>query len=155
EAFSERLQTKAKDLDDQTRDYLNRIVNSTKRMRDLINDLLNYSRISTKARPFVPVDLTAVATAAIFDLEGHIQQTGGRVETDSLPTIEADAMQMRQLLNHLVGNALKFRRPEAPPLVQIAAVQRGHIVTISVSDNGIGFEEVYLDRIFNVFQRLH
>jgi PAS domain S-box-containing protein len=155
EAFSERLQTKAKDLDEQSRDYLHRIVSSSNRMRDLINDLLSYSRITRKAQPFAPVDLDEIAHAVISDLEGRIHQTGGRVEARRLPTIEADAMQMRQLFTNLIANALKFRRAEEPPIVQISALPRGRNVVISISDNGIGFDEIYLDRIFDVFQRLH
>ena len=155
EAFSERLQIKSKDLDDQSRDYLHRIVNSAHRMRDLINDLLGYSRISTKAQPFSQVDLGEIASAVISDLEGRIHQTGGRVETGVMPTIEADPLQMRQLFTNLIANALKFRRPEAAPVVRISAAARGQKVTIWFSDNGIGFDEIYLDRIFDVFQRLH
>src|SRR5262249_10897929 len=98
QAFSERLQVKSPHLDDQGRDYLQRIVRSVGRMRDLINDLLAFSRVSTKAQPFEAVNLNDIARAVVSDLEGRIQQTGGRVELEQLPSIEADPMQMRQLL---------------------------------------------------------
>jgi signal transduction histidine kinase len=89
-----------------------------------------------------------------------LQQEGGRVEIGDLPTIDADPLQMRQLLQNLIGNGLKFRRPDVPPVVRVAAeiirsTDRGPDCRLTVADNGIGFEEVYLDRIFNVFQRLH
>jgi PAS domain S-box-containing protein len=155
EAFSQRLQTKAQALDEQSADYLQRIVRSVGRMRDLINDLLMFSRVSSKAKPFVPVSLDEIARAVVSDLEGRIQQTDGRVELQELPSLEADPMQIRQLLTNLIGNALKFRRAEEPPLVRVAANENESMVTLTVSDNGIGFEETYLDRIFEVFQRLH
>jgi signal transduction histidine kinase len=133
-------------------------------MRSLIDALLTFSRVTTKAQPFVPVDLAATAEEAISDLEERIHRTNGRVELGPLPTIEADPLQMRQLLQNLIGNGLKFTRPGAPPVVKVASRQlspaerNGDSVPsweISVSDNGIGFEEVYLDRIFELFQRLH
>jgi signal transduction histidine kinase len=100
----------------------------------------------------------------ISDLEERIHRTNGRVELGALPTIEADPLQMRQLLQNLIANGLKFTRPGAPPVVMVASRQldpaerNGDSVPgweISVSDNGIGFEEVYLDRVFELFQRLH
>jgi PAS domain S-box-containing protein len=155
QTFSERLQTQATNLDGQSRDYLQRIVRSVGRMRDLINDLLTFSRVSSKAKPFIPVSLDEIALSVVSDLEGRIQQSGGRVQLGPLPSIEADPMQIRQLLTNLIGNALKFRRPEEPPVVRVTAEEAGSTVTITVADNGIGFEEIYLDRIFEVFQRLH
>jgi light-regulated signal transduction histidine kinase (bacteriophytochrome) len=155
QAFSERLQAKAQNLDEQSLDYLQRIVRSVGRMRDLINDLLMFSRVSTKAKPFEPARLDEIAQAVISDLEGRIQQTGGRVEVETLPQIDADPMQIRQLLTNLIGNALKFRRPEEPPLVRVASIQNDTTISMTISDNGIGFDEAYLDRIFQVFQRLH
>src|SRR5262249_20124302 len=156
EAFSQRLQNKAAaGLDEQSKDYLQRIVQSACRMRDLINDLLSFSRVGTKAQPFARVDLHDIARAVVSDLEERLRQTGGRIEIGPLPAIDADAMQMRQLLTNLIGNALKFRRVEEPPLVRVDAAPQDAALTITVSDNGIGFEEIYLDRIFDLFQRLH
>jgi len=146
---------------------MERMQKAASRMQTLINDLLSFSRVTTKARPFVPVDLAEVAREVLNDLEGRIEQVKGRVEVGALPTIDAEALQMRQLLQNLIGNALKFRRPEAPPVVKVAAEivdspspEDGARVVkklcrLTVSDNGIGFDEKYLDRIFNVFQRLH
>jgi light-regulated signal transduction histidine kinase (bacteriophytochrome) len=99
----------------------------------------------------------------VNDLEGRIEQVKGRVEVvGTLPVIDAEALQMRQLLQNLMGNALKFRRPEEPPVVKVEAeiisgpgTPPQQLCKLMVSDNGIGFDEKYLDRIFNVFQRLH
>ncbi len=135
--------------------------NAASRMQVLINDLLLFSRVTTKALPFSAVDLTLIAHEVIIDLEALVQATRGTVTIDQLPTIEADPLQMRQLLQNLVGNALKFHKPEVPPLVHISAQLRVDPQTdeeqclLTVEDNGIGFDEKYLDRIFTVFQRLH
>jgi signal transduction histidine kinase len=128
-------------------------------MHVLINDLLTFSRVTSKAQPFVPVDLGKIAREVLSDLEVRIQQTGGQVETGALPTIDADPLQMRQLLQNLVGNGLKFHRPDEPPVVRLsAAVERNGgppRARLVIADNGIGFDMKYLDRIFTPFQRLH
>jgi len=169
QAFGDLLKTEyAATLDVEGRDYLERMQNAASRMQTLINDLLMLARLGSEARPFVVVDLNRVAREVVADLEAQIVRTGGRVDLGDLPTIEADPLQMRQLLQNVIGNALKFCRPEQPPVVKI----RNHLVAdaeprlaastpgdsycrISVEDNGIGFDEKYLDRIFAVFQRLH
>ena len=98
----------------------------------------------------------------VDDLEGRIELVKGRVEVGTLPVIDAEPLQMRQLLQNLIGNALKFRRPEEPPVVKVnaeiipdPAAPEKNLCRLTVSDNCIGFDEKYLDRIFNVFQRLH
>lgn len=167
--FGERLREKAADrLDAETSDYLQRMQKAASRMQVLINDLLAFSRVTTKAQPFTRVDLTHTAQEVIEDLEARIEMTQGRVELGQLPAIDAEPLQMRQLIQNLIGNALKFRRPEVQPVVKIEAkVFSGlspqappdsplqDLCELTVSDNGIGFDEKYLDRIFNVFQRLH
>lgn len=157
QAFGDRLKTKyGPALTDEGRDYLDRMQKSAHRMHTLINDLLAYSRVATKGQPFTPVDLNQVARDVLSDLEVRTQQSGGQVEMGELPVLEADPLQMRQLLQNLIGNALKFYRPEHPPVVRVTAetVDDG-LCQISVADNGIGFDEKYLDRIFTPFQRLH
>ena len=136
-------------------------------MQTLINDLLSFSRVTTKARPFTPVNLAEIAREVVNDLEGRIEQVKGHVELGKLPSLTRTELQMRQLLQNLIGNALKFRKPEMPVKVEAQMIwypppqvrRRGTAVQefaeLTVSDNGIGFEEKYLDRIFNVFQRLH
>jgi PAS domain S-box-containing protein len=169
QTFADRLQAKfALTLGTQGREYLERMHTSAVRMRTLINDLLAFSRVTIQAKPFVAVDLGRVAREVVYDLEDRIQQTHGRVEVGDLPTLEADPVQLRQLLQNLIGNALKFHRPGVPPVVRVEGrVLSGRkrpftgdgrsdpLVEITVADNGIGFEEKYLNRIFEVFQRLH
>ena len=163
QAFGDRLQLRyERELGEQGRDYLSRMLASATRMRSLIDALLTFSRVTTKAQPFTPVDLAETAQEVVLDLEDRIQRTGGRVEVGALPSLEADPLQMRQLLQNLIGNGLKFVRPEVPPVVQVESrifnhAENGEIARceISVRDNGVGFEEVYLDRIFELFQRLH
>lgn len=161
QSFSDRLLTRAKsELNEDCRDYLDRIQNSAKRMATLISDLLTYSRVTTRAQPFVPVNLNDIVKHAISDLEVRVEQTRGKVEYGKLETIDADALQMHQLFLNLINNALKFHRPNEIPEVRISTkildAEKGKkLCEISVQDNGIGFEEKYLDRIFTIFQRLH
>ena len=161
--FGERLKEKNTDkFDPESLDYLARMQSAAGRMQTLINSLLTFSRVTTKAQPFAPVNLAEIAASVVDDLEGRIEQVKGRVEVGSLPVIDAEPVQMRQLLQNLIGNALKFRRPEEPPVVKVEAqiipdpgTPEKQLCRLTVSDNCIGFDEKYVDRIFNVFQRLH
>ncbi len=161
--FGERLKEKnAGTFGPESLDYLDRMQKAAGRMQTLINELLSFSRVTTKAQPFQPVNLAEVAAGVLDDLEGRIELVKGRVEVGALPVIDAEPVQMRQLLQNLIGNALKFRRPEVPPVVKVNAEIIADPVTpgkplcrLTVSDNCIGFDEKYVDRIFNVFQRLH
>ncbi len=160
--FGDRLETQfAQALPEQARDYLMRMLSAAGRMRALIDDLLTYSRVARKARNFVPVDLAEVANEVVADLDGRLQVTGGRVEIGPLPTLDADKTQMRQLLQNVIANALKFRKPEEPPVVQVdshldvVSSVAGPLWEIEVRDNGIGFDNQYRDRIFNLFERLN
>lgn len=160
QAFGDLLKTRCEDtLSEQGRDYLARMQNAAGRMHVLINDLLSLSRVGTRRQPFVRVDLGTVLQAVLSDLEVRIQELGARMETGTMPVIEADPLQMSQLLQNLIGNALKFHRPGETPRVRIqgemVAGEEGPACRILVEDNGIGFDEKYLDRIFQVFQRLH
>ena len=160
--FGERLKEReAAKFESESRDYLDRMQKAAGRMQGLINDLLAFSRVTTKAQPFTPVNLAEVAGGVVDDLEGRIELVKGRVEVGALPVIDAEPLQMRQLLQNLIGNALKFRRPDQPPVVKVEAqiipdpdTPKRKLCRLTVSDNGIGFDERYLDRIFNVFQRL-
>jgi len=128
-----------------------------------IDDLLAYSRITTKSESPVAVDIDELVGDVVSDLGTRLDQTGGAVEVDTLPTLEADHTQMRQLMQNLIGNALKYHKPDTPPLVKVYATPgngakpAGHedFHRIVVEDNGIGFDEKYKERIFGVFQRLH
>lgn len=159
QAFSDRLQVKcAPALGDQGKEYLERIVNAVTRMRSLINDLLAFSRVTLKGQPFSRVDLQTVAREVVSDLEILIQQSGGRVELGPMPTIQADPLQMRQLFQNLIGNALKFHREGVPPVVRVAAEivkeGAGTVIRLTVADNGIGFDPRYASKVFGLFERL-
>jgi PAS domain S-box-containing protein len=168
QAFGDRLKIKcAAGLGENGRDYLDRMQDAARRMQILLHDLLTLSRVTSKAQPFEPVDLRKVVEDVVSNLEVHIEQTGALVEIGRLPTIDADAAQMRQLFQNLISNALKFQREGTVPEVIISAkvldnaeslpgaMPGEEICQIMVRDNGIGFDERYLDRIFQVFQRLH
>jgi signal transduction histidine kinase len=168
QAFSDRLRSRyGNNLDDQGRDYLDRVQNAAARMQTLINDLLTYSRVASNAQPFVATDLVSITRDVVSDLEVRIEQSNGRVEVGDLPTLDADPLQVRQLMQNLIGNSLKYRRPEVPPVVKVWSKSTPHdplrgpehssrpFCQILVEDNGIGFDEVYSERIFTIFQRLH
>lgn len=156
-SFGERLSaTAGPALEGDARQHLERMLGAAARMRTLISDLLTYSQVTTRGQPFVSTDLAGIAREVVADLETAIAETGGRVEVGELPVIEADALQMRQLLQNLVGNALKYRRTDKPPVVRIScsSPDRQHC-TITVADNGIGFNQEYAEKIFKMFERLH
>ncbi|HSH18694.1 MAG TPA: ATP-binding protein [Candidatus Saccharimonadales bacterium] len=135
--------------------YLNGMQKSSERMRRLINDLLTYSRVTTQAQPFEKVDLRQLTQEALEDMQARIQETKAVVTVGRLGTLEADPLQLRLLLQNLISNALKYARPGVPPEVRVEGRRENGNLVLSVSDNGIGFEEQYLDRIFTIFQRLH
>jgi two-component system sensor kinase FixL len=161
QAFGDRLKAKLDEsLPPQARDYLDRMQNAAARMRTLIDDLLAFSRVIRNSEPFATVDLKQITKEVLGDLELRIEKSAGRVEVGDLPTIEADATQMRQLMLNLIGNALKFQAPGAHPLVKIhsrqfSSMSGEQFCEITIQDNGIGFEEQYAEKIFAVFQRLH
>lgn len=155
-AFGERLADECgAELDDRGRDYVARMQNSATRMTELITDLLRYARVTSQARPFEPTDLNVVVADAVSDLEDRITRENGRVVTGDLPTIEADPTQIRQLIQNLVGNGLKFHRPDIDPEVTITAETGAERTAILIADNGIGFDPKYAGRIFQPFRRLH
>ncbi|MCE5269102.1 MAG: PAS domain S-box protein [Planctomycetaceae bacterium] len=168
-AFCDRLQANcAGKLDDTGADCLQRILSAASRMQALIDGLLSLSRVTTQGHEFVAVDLAQIAREVLSDLEVQIEQSGGRVELGHLPTIQADPLQMRQLLQNLIANGLKFHKPEEPPVVKVGGRfahgrhDRGNAppaadeqCKIIIEDNGIGFEQRHQERIFGIFQRLH
>jgi PAS domain S-box-containing protein len=168
QSFGDRVKTKCEKIDlGEAGDYLARMQNAAARMQTLINDLLAFSRVIRSSQPFVPVDLGAVTKEVLGDLEVRIEKNGARVDVGELPTINGDPTQMRQLMQNLLSNALKFQPPGAQPVVTIrsrefspdegagASVNANRMWEITVQDNGIGFEEKHLEKIFAVFQRLH
>jgi PAS domain S-box-containing protein len=169
QAFGDRLVKRSRDLlGPDGQEYVDRMQASARRMRTLIDDLLAFSRVSTKPQGLAPVDLGGIVRDVVWDLDTRLAQTGGRVDVGDLPTYAADPTQMRQLFQNLIGNALKFARPGVPPEVTIRAVPwsvlpvdadppppGGDGYRITVADNGIGFDQTYGDRVFELFQRLH
>lgn len=165
QAFGDRLKTKdGHNLSEQGLDYLERMLSASARMQKLINDLLTFSRVSRQME-FVNVDLNVIVKEVLADLEILIEQTQAVVTVDTLPVIEAEPTQMRQLFQNLIANAIKFRKKDEQSYIRVYAklLQRqahltatpgDELVEIYVEDNGIGFDEKYLDRIFNIFQRL-
>ena len=161
QAFGDRLKGKsAAVLAPEAVDYLDRMQGAASRMRTLIDDLLAFSRVIRSSEPFVPVDLVKVTKEVLGDLEVRIEKSGAQVEVGDLPSIEADATQMHQLMLNLIGNALKFQMPGARPVVKVqsrllASASGEPLCELTVYDNGIGFDEKYSEKIFAVFQRLH
>ena len=166
QTFGDRVKEKwGEGLGEGGRDYLARMQNAAFRMQALINGLLTYSRVTSRPEPFSQVPLTPLVQEVVSDLAVRVDEAGARVEVGKLPVIESSPQQMRQLFQNLLGNSLKYRSQEKP-VIRVSANQvddpagkkndpGGPWVKIHVKDNGIGFEEKYLDRIFQPFQRLH
>ncbi len=153
--FAQLLQKRYGDsLGQDGKEFTDYIVQGTKRMQQLINDLLSYSRVATKARPFESVDLSEVVKRALENLQLLVEESAAEVIYSSLPTVSADASQMVQLFQNLIENAIKYRGKEVPRVV-ITAQKTGSEWLISVQDNGIGFDMTHAERVFQVFQRLH
>jgi light-regulated signal transduction histidine kinase (bacteriophytochrome) len=147
--------TESDRLSEQGQDFLRRMSDAAGRMRALIDDLLMFSRVSTKARPFAEVDLSETVAYVLSDLEVALEESGAQLTVDPLPTIEAEPMQMRQLLQNLLGNALKFRRDGVTPEITVRATVADGIAELTIADNGLGFDAQFATRIFRAFERLH
>jgi signal transduction histidine kinase len=157
QTFAGRLHAGYNDLlDAKGRDWLERMVGSTRRMRDLIQDFLKYSCITSVPEPFKAIDLRGPVEEAVTDLEVLIEETEARIDLGELPTIEANAVQMRRLFQNLIGNSIKYRG-EDKPVVRVYSKESpcAGFYEIRVEDNGSGFDQCYLDKIFKPFQRLH
>jgi PAS domain S-box-containing protein len=161
QAFGDRLKGKfGGAVAPEAQEYLERMQSAAARMRTLINDLLSFSRVIRRTEPFVPVDLGAVTKGVLGDLEVRIEKSGAKIHVGELPVIAADPMQMHQLLLNLLSNALKFQPAGGAPVVKVrsrtfSALSGEQFCEITVEDNGIGFDEKYLEKMFAVFQRLH
>ena len=155
--FADRLKKYCERVPDPTaHDYFDRIVKAALRMQKLIEDILVYSRVTTKAKPFEPVDLNTLFQEVVVDLEARLKDSEGRIEAAKLPVVRGDRAQLQQLFQNLISNALKFRKKEAPPRVIVTSrILDDRTAEISIQDNGIGFEEKFIEQIFQPFQRLH
>ena len=141
-------------LDKDADEFIGFAVEGAERMRQLVNDLLTYSRVGTKGKPFVEVAMEQVLDHALANLAVAIEEAGARVTHDRLPVVFGDPVQLGQLLQNLIGNAVKFRG-DSPPEIHLGAGREDGRWLIWVRDNGIGIEPQYIDRIFLIFQRLH
>ncbi len=155
--FGERIDAQNRpNFTNEEKEYILKMRHAANRMRKLIDDLLALARIGNQPTQFQKVDLNEIIGDVIKDLDLRIIQSGGHVETGSFPVIQADPVQMRQLFQNLVSNALKFKKPNEPPHVKISSrVADENLLEIQVKDNGIGFDEKYLSRVFKPFERLH
>jgi len=142
-------------LDQDAHDFIHYAVDGANRMQRLIQDLLAYSRITTRASPFVPLDLHEALGEAVANLQTAINESDAMVTNGELPSVNADRTQLVQVFQNLVGNAIKFRKEEDPPRIHVGAERTGSEWIISVKDNGIGIDPQYFNRLFAIFQRLH
>jgi PAS domain S-box-containing protein len=141
-------------LQGDAQEFMHYIVDGAARMKQLIEDLLAYSRVGTKGKEFKPVPVEAPLRKAITNLRAAIEESSAAVTWDPLPTVDADEMQLAQLFQNLMGNALKFRG-SGVPRIHVSAEEKDGEWHLSVADNGIGIEPQYFERIFMLFQRLH
>lgn len=142
-------------LDQTAQTYMQFAVEGAERMQTLINDLLLYSRAGTQAVNARTVSAEQIVDAAVRNLEVSIRESGAVIRYGNLPTILADETKLTQVFQNLLANGMKFHKPDTVPQVTISAKRESDNWVFSVADNGIGFEEKYADRIFQVFQRLH
>jgi light-regulated signal transduction histidine kinase (bacteriophytochrome) len=141
-------------LDQQADDWIRRTVQAIGQMQTMIRDVLAYSRVDSRSRPFAPTAFLDVFNDAVALLESSIQDAGGEVSCGELPVVMGDRSQLVQLMQNLIGNGLKYHGEEAPH-VQVSAKSDGNEWIFSVRDNGIGIDPKYYDRIFEIFKRLH
>lgn len=167
QTFADRLKSTHGDvLDERGMDYLDRIQSTARNMEMLIVDLLDFARVASRAKPFAPVDLGRLVGDLVAGLDVQIKETGAQIDIGDLPTLDCDPSQMRQLFQNLIGNALKYSRKDVPPVIGIACEAKssearhpggGRATThhFTITDNGIGFEQEYAERVFGIFKRLH
>lgn len=165
-AFGDRLNSNYADqLGEKGADYLMRMKNAAERMSNLISDLLAFSRVTTRGKEFVDVDLNKIISGILSDLEIAIEESEAKIELDDLPTIQADPSQMHQLFVNIISNAIKFRHADIPPLISFTYTEENiedevtQVISpwniFTIEDNGIGFEQEFAEKIFVPFQRLH
>jgi PAS domain S-box-containing protein len=142
-------------LDPDADEFIGFAVEGVERMERLINDLLEYSRVGTRGKPFEPTDSEAVLAESLENLKTGIQESRAEVTHDPLPTVNVDPLQLEQVLRNLIGNAMKFRREDEPPRIHVSAEKSDHEWVFSVRDNGIGIAPEHVGRLFQIFERLH
>jgi light-regulated signal transduction histidine kinase (bacteriophytochrome) len=135
-------------------EFIQFAVDGSVRMQNLIRDLLEFSRVGTRGRPFEPTDGGAVLRGVVAQLDATIAETGATIDCGPLPGVLADASQLGQIFQNLLTNAIKFRG-EAPPVIRVSGVRDGRKVVFTVSDNGLGISPEFREKVFMLFQRLH
>jgi signal transduction histidine kinase len=168
EMFGEMLTRKSgPNLNEDGRGYLKRMNDAASRMRQMISALLALSRVTTEGRPFRKVKLSKIVETVVDDLDVRLKESRAEIQVDKLPPVRGDAIQMHQLFQNLVSNAIKFTRPEVPPRVHIytrlgeaeespaSSLQALRLVEVVVEDNGIGINPEHIEQIFRPFHRLH
>jgi light-regulated signal transduction histidine kinase (bacteriophytochrome) len=154
-SYTQLLSERYKDrLDEKANKYIFYAVDGASRMQRLIQDLLTYSRVNTHGSAFEPVDLNAVLSVVLKQLEIQITETKARIHVNDMPIVRADASQLNQLFLNLISNAVKFCKDKTPEIL-VSSKREENRWCLSVSDNGIGIEQKYRDKIFIIFQRLH
>ncbi len=141
-------------LDADADEFIGFAVEGAQRMQALIHDMLEYSRVTTRGKDLAPVAARDAAEAAIGNLAVAVEESGARISVGELPVVMADPLQLTQVFQNLIGNAIKFRGA-APPVIDVSAACTGAVCTVTVRDNGIGIDPRHFDRIFTMFQRLH
>jgi len=141
-------------IDSEADKFIVETIDEAKQMQVLISDMLSYARVGTSRKPFEMIDADAVLKRSLSNLRIHLEQNGAEVTHDPLPKVMADPLQLCQVLQNLISNAIKFHGDEKPH-IHISAEQRGKEWVFSVSDNGIGIPAEYSESIFEIFQRLH
>jgi light-regulated signal transduction histidine kinase (bacteriophytochrome) len=155
-SFTQLLERKYKDkLDQDANDFIKYAVDGANRMQKLISDLLLYSRITTSEKEFEEVDTATVFDQAILNLQQRISDTNAIITTENLPVLRADEFQVLQLFQNLIGNAIKYRKKTETPKIHVSCLSKDEYYEFAVSDNGIGIDMQYHDKIFVIFQRLH
>lgn len=154
-SFAQLLARRYRDrLDEQGHEFIDYLVDGAKRMQELINDLLSYSRVGSQTTAFGRIDLNKLVERVLRTLQSSIKERGAQITYDALPVVSADASQMEQLFQNLIGNGIKFNK-EASPQVHVSAARNGDEFSFCVADNGIGIDAQFHERIFVIFQRLH
>ncbi|MFQ5449315.1 MAG: ATP-binding protein [Nitrospinaceae bacterium] len=154
--FSDRIQDCAGQLDARQRNYYDRLQKAVERMRQCLEALLDFSRVTRTSLKVALTNLTDVTAEVREDLEDLLRRTGGQIETQNLPALETDRIQIRQLFQNLLSNGLKFHQRDDTPLVKVCGRKvNADLWEITFRDNGLGFDEKYLNRIFKPFERLH
>ena len=141
-------------LDKDADEFIGFAVDGAKRMQGLIDDLLAYSRVGTRGKEFTATDCNVVLARTLLNLKTAIDESGAQVTQDQLPTVPGDEFQLGQLLQNLIGNAIKYRG-QGPAEIRVRCERDGEMWRFAVTDNGIGIDPEYTDRIFVIFQRLH